>query len=240
MSLRVKILEPVQRPRRFITGFAGLGMVGYLVVHHLVQALPCRRIGYVRLMREPPFTAYITSREFLSTPIELYHCQNGDLVIAVPHWDGDFMFRFADIIARALAQWVYLNGFEEAILFGGLDNRLRGGDPSDFRVACTSAWRSKMPSWFKEMELNYAIVGPLAVLLNEFERLGVPAVSILPYAEPLRADPNAAIVAIQVLEHLTGISVNIDRLRELAEAVEREIKEIQESLRMREGPPRYI
>ncbi|MGC8543411.1 MAG: PAC2 family protein, partial [Vulcanisaeta sp.] len=129
----------------------------------------------------------------------------------------------------------------EAILFGGLDNRLRGDDTYSFRVAVTSEYRSRYSlKGVKLMELNYAMVGPLALIMNEFERLGVPAISILPYAEPFRADPNAAIVAIQFLKELTGIEVDISRLRELAEMIDKELKEIQESMKRREGPPHYI
>ncbi len=151
------------------------------------------------------------------------------------------MTKYAHDVVKALARWVYINGFKEAILFGGLDNRLRGEDLDLLRVAVTTEYRSRHSlGKVKLMELNYAMVGPLALLMNEFERLGVPAISILPYAEPFRADPNAAIVAIQFLKELTGVEVDVSRLRELADMIDKEIKELQESMKRREGPPHYI
>ncbi len=151
------------------------------------------------------------------------------------------MTKYAHDVVRTLARWVYINGFKEAILFGGLDNRLRGGEDSDqLRVAVTTEYRNRhsLGGGVKLMELNYAMVGgPLALLMNEFERLGIPAISILPYAEPFRADPNAAIVAIQFLKELTGVEVDVSRLKELADMIDREIKELQESMKRREGPP---
>ncbi|WP_243681031.1 PAC2 family protein [Vulcanisaeta souniana] len=52
--------------------------------------------------------------------------------------------------------------------------------------------------------------------------------------------PNAAIVAIQFLKELTGIEVDVSRLKELADMIDKELKEIQESIKRKEGPPHYI
>lgn len=240
-NVRINVMEPILRPIYFLTGFAGIGMVGYLVVQHLSNALNCRRVGFIEMPREPPLSAYIISTNILSTPGEIYYCPGTDFTISIIHWDGDFMTKYAHDVVRTLARWVYINGFKEAILFGGLDNRLRGEDSDQLRVAVTTEYRNRHSlGGVKLMELNYAMVGPLALLMNEFERLGIPAISILPYAEPFRADPNAAIVAIQFLKELTGVEVDVSRLKELADMIDREIKELQESMKRREGPPHYI
>ncbi|MGC8606102.1 MAG: proteasome assembly chaperone family protein [Vulcanisaeta sp.] len=240
-NVKINIMEPVLRPAYFLTGFAGLGMVGYLVVQHLSNALNCRRIGFIKMPREPPLSAYIISANMLSTPGEIYYCPETEFTISIIHWDGDFMTKYAHDVVGAIARWVYVNGFKEAILFGGLDNRLRGEDLDQLRIAVTTEYRNKHSlGRVKLMELNYAIVGPLALLMNEFERLSIPAISILPYAEPFRADPNAAIVAIQFLKELTGIEVDVSKLRELAEMIDKELKELQESIKRREGAPYII
>ncbi|KUO94066.1 MAG: hypothetical protein AT717_01015 [Vulcanisaeta sp. CIS_19] len=241
MNTRISITEPIIRTWYFLTGFAGIGMVGYLTVQHLVNALNCRRVGFIEMPKEPPFSAYVVNTNILSTPGEIYHCPDPGFTISVIHWDGDFMTRYAHDVVRTIAHWVYINGFREAILFGGLDNRLRSDGNDLLRVTVTSAYRDKFSlSGVRLMELNYAMVGPLALLMNEFERLNVPAIAILPYAEPFRADPNAAIVAIQFLKELTGVEVDVSRLRELADMIDKELKELQESAKRREGPPHYI
>ncbi|WP_243675863.1 PAC2 family protein [Vulcanisaeta distributa] len=241
-NVRINMVEPILKPMYFLTGFAGIGMVGYLVVQHLSNALNCRRVGFIVMPREPPLSAYIISANMLSTPGEIYYCPETGFTISIIHWDGDFMTKYAHDVVKTIARWVYINGFREAILFGGLDNRLRGGEDLDqLRIAVTTEYRSRYSlGKVKLMELNYAMVGPLALLMNEFERFGIPAISILPYAEPFRADPNAAIVAIQFLKELTGVEVDVSRLRELAEIIDKEVKELQESMKRREGPPHYI
>ena len=240
-SVRINIMEPIIRPTYFLTGFAGIGMVGYLVVQHLSNSLNCHRVGFIEMPREPPLSAYVINSNMLSTPGEVYYCPGPEFTISIIHWDGDFMTKYAHEVTKALARWVYINNFKEAILFGGLDNRLRGEDADQLRVAVTTEYRKKQSlGGVKLMELNYAIVGPLALLMNELERLGIPAISILPYAEPFRADPNAAIVAIQFLKELTGIEVDVSRLKELADMIDKELKEIQESIKRKEGPPHYI
>jgi uncharacterized protein len=239
--VNISIREPILKPTYFLTGFAGIGMVGLLVVQHLSKTLDCHRAGFIEMPREPPFSAYIFSEDLLSAPGEIYYCPGSNFTISVIHWNGDFMTKYSHDVVKAIARWVYMNGFKEAILFGGLDNRLRGEDPDQLRVAVTTEYRDRYSlGGVKLMELNYVIMGPLALLMNEFERLNIPAISILPYAEPFRADPNAAIVAIQFLKELTGVEVNISRLREFAEIIDREIKEMQERMKRKEGPPHYI
>jgi uncharacterized protein len=105
----------------------------------------------------------------------------------------------------------------------------------------TTAYRERFPMGnVKVMDVNYAMVGPLALLMNELERLEFPAISVLPYAEATRVDPNAAIVGIRFLRELTGVDINVDRLVEFAEFIERELRELQSMRKESEGPPHYI
>jgi len=233
-------MEPIRNLDYFITGFQGIGMVGYLVVQHISKTLDCRRIGYLRIRAEPPYSAYIMSSNQLSTPGEIYSCPGTGFTLGIVHW-GDALGRFMHDIAKTMARWIYLNGFRLVITFGGLDNRLRGDDDSPLRVATTTAYGRRFSlTNAKLMEVSYAMVGPLALLMNELERLDVPAISILPYAEVTRVDPNAAIVGIRFLEELTGVRINVDKLVEFAEFIERELRELQSMRKEREGPPHYI
>lgn len=244
MAVRIRLMEPIPKRNYFLTGFQGIGMVGYLTVQHLSKTLPCRRVGFVEFGKEPPYSAYIVSSTHLSTPGEVYFCPGSGMTLAIVHWDGEFMGRNMHGLARSLSRWVQVNGFRVAILFGGLDNRLRGDDEVPLRVATTTAYRERYSLGnVKLMEMSYAMVGPLALLMNEMERRGVPAIAVLPYAEPFRVDPNAAIVAIKFLNELTGVSVDVSGLREFAEVIERELREMQAMMRRereREGPPYVI
>jgi len=219
-SVRFLVTSPWEA-RVFVTGFHGIGFVGYLAVKHLV--VNCERIGFITTNPEPPVVAQSSNR--VVTPGELYGCDRG-VVAAL------FNFGIPDAIvipmARRLASWVVSNGFEESILFGGLDGRLRRSPNDLLRISTTTAYlRSGLPTaGAQHMEEGLNIIGPLAVLMEEFEKLEFPAITVLPYADITRPDPIAASVALEYFSALTGLRVDTSRLRELASEIERELEEL--------------
>ena len=93
----------------------------------------------------------------------------------------------------------------------------------DFCVVPTGAYldRAKV---FKApiLEPGLLVYGPLAIMLNEFEIHNFPAVAVLPYAEPARADPAAAALAIREIAKAYNFRVEVDELVKDAKFIERE------------------
>ena len=61
-------------------------------------------------------------------------------------------------------------------------------------------------------------------MLMFYELNSFPAVSLLPYAERSRPDPIAASVAVEKINHLLDIEVNVKELLDEAEKIEKEIE----------------
>ena len=59
-------------------------------------------------------------------------------------------------------------------------------------------------------------------MLNEFEIHDFPAVAVLPYAEPSRADPAAAALAIRKIAKAYNFRVQVEDLVKDAKFIERE------------------
>jgi len=243
-KVRVVMIRPVFNRRYFVTGFHGIGLVGHISVRYLISSLGCERVGYVEMIEEPAYCGYAFSQDILNTPGEIYHSETAGVTLFLANWG--FYEKVMFSLIRSLAGWVIENGYKMAVLFGGLDNETRGNDPSPLRVVTTGKFRelgiSKCDA--KEMDMFYNVVGPLALLLTEFERNSFPAIAILPYACKWRADPTAAAVGIEFFSRCFNVPVDISKLRELATKYEEELmqlrKALEEEQRRREGAPYYI
>ncbi len=244
MSIKVVLTRPLRNRKIFVTGFHGIGLVGYIAVRHLITALNCERVGFVEMKQEPAYSGYSSDRSRLITPGELYHSDSVGITLFLANWG--FSERVMYSLIRCLAGWVYENCFSFAVLFGGLDSEARGSDTAALRIVVTQRFKELGLSTCgaKEMDVHFSVIGPLALLLNEFERIGFPAVAILPYASKWRSDPAAAVVGLEFFSNCFGVSVEVDKLRELAERYEKELQElrraIEEEQRRREGAPYYI
>ncbi len=207
----------------FITGFHGIGYVGFLATRYLVTTLKAKKIGYVEASIEPLFTSS-TQSGGVYVPFEIYCFENLMFFCANYGFTSRVELRILDYIAR----WVSSMPFTCAIMFGGLDSRLRKTQDVGLRLAATSEFVKRFRNWIRAplLEEGLWIVGPLARLLVRFEEYSFPAVAILPYAEIMRPDPYAASVGISYLKDILKIEVDLSKLLESAEAIEREIEEL--------------
>ncbi len=203
----------------FITGFHGIGFVGWIAVTHLIKILKAEKIGYVISQDLPPYAVLDKGR--LSLPFEIFAA-------------GRYVFfksnlpiepRQASRLTKKLAEWVVDESFKEAILIGGLDSRLKG-ESGDFKVVSTTAYAEKnsLRDW-ELLEDGLYIVGPLALLLNWFEIMDFPALVVLPYANTERVDPLAASIAVRFISEMYGLKIDVAELEARAEELERELLE---------------
>ncbi|RFA97441.1 proteasome assembly chaperone family protein [Pyrobaculum aerophilum] len=224
MKIDFKIFKPVENYEIFITGFAGIGIVGHLATKYIARN--CDVVGVVRYKGEPPIVSIEGERLLLQN--EIFSCGG---VVGVVNNYGIHEAAMYDY-TRALASWVVANEFKTAVLFGGLDGRLRRGDDL-LRIVYTSAYKKMgLPTGeAKVLEQGLQIVGPLAYLTSFFEELHFPALVILPYADVTRpADPYAASVAVDFFSRLFNFPVDTSGLRQMAEELEREIEEVRRRL----------
>ena len=203
-----------------ITGFHGLGATGYISVKHAVTSLNAGLIGYIDTERIPPFVSMDDGR--LSLPFEIYKRDKFVFVLTnvTPHPKERQEF------SRALAGWAIREGFGGSYLVGGLDNRLRQSENDKIRCAVTKTFKGQSELGVPLLEKRLFVVGPLAIMLASFEIDEFPAIALLPYANPTRPDPMAAAVAVDFLNKLTKLSMDVSQLESDAHKIESEIQEL--------------
>jgi len=238
-SVRIVLDERVNA-RTFMTGFHGVGHVGWIATRYIVDSIGARRVGFVI---SPYMQPFVTAREGIVTPYELYSKDEFLFFIAnVPLSQRD-----VSLVSLAIAEEVVKLGVERSILFGGLDKRFASGEDELLRVAPTSSFRARYNRWIeglKTIEEGLGIVGPLAYMLAFYEAHEHPALAILPYAAADRPDPLAASRAVEVAGRLTGLEVDVSRLVEEAELLEKKYEELErkisEVMREREPPAYHV
>src|SRR5256886_11667831 len=182
----------------------------------MIHALKANRIGFVEVSNPPPWVG--TAEGGLVTTYEV--CRKNKVVLIKlefsPHRSEEAEF------AKALSDWAVDHKFKDAILIGGLDSAFKQ-NKDDFCVVPTGAYldRAKI---FKAPILEPALLvyGPLAVMLSQFEIHDFPAAAVLPYAEPPRAAPAPAALALRKLSMAYNYNVDVNELVKDAKFIERE------------------
>src|SRR5436309_12916409 len=216
MTVRLLVDSKNLRGSTLVTGFHGVGQTGYIATSYMIHALKAERIGFIDVSNPPPWVG--TAEGGLVTPFEVY--AKGKTVLVKlefsPHRSEEAEF------AKSIANWAIEEKFKDAILVGGLDISFKQRR-DDFAVVPTGAYLDKA-KLFKEpiLEPGLLVYGPLAVMLSEFEIHDFPAIAVLPYAEPARADPAAAALAIRRIASTYNYNVDVNDLVKDAKFIERE------------------
>jgi len=216
VTIRLLVRAKNLKGSTLVTGFHGVGQTGYIATSYMIHALKAERIGFIDVSNPPPWVG--TAEGGLVTPFEVY--RRGKTVLVKlefsPHRSEEAEF------AKVLSNWAVEQKFKDAILIGGLDAAFKQGR-EDFCVVPTGAYldRAKV---FKApiLEPGLLVYGPLAVMLSEFEIHDFPAIAVLPYAEPARADPAAAALALRKISKAYSLKVDVDELVKDAKFIERD------------------
>ncbi len=232
------VLNREFRVSRLVTGFHGIGHVGWISVRHLVEKTKAVRVGHVI---SPYMQPFVSVKNGIRTPYELY--VSGETLYFLPN--VPLSNRDTSLVTMAVAEIALEGGVTEAIFFGGLDNRFK--EDESIRLAPTTAFYERhrdlfSSGRFKLMDEGLGVVGPLAIILSIFESRELPAVAILPYAAPDRPDPKAAAEALKAYSELSGESVSVEELVEEGTLIERELEELEKKIKQmarEREPPQY-
>jgi len=198
----------------FITGFPGFGATGYIATRYIVSKLKLSRIGVILTKYMPEYTLRDEELDVVF-PYELYTDTERKIIVLVNHTLPSERLRTE--FAEAIAEWIKNKDIKLSILIGGLDTRLREGN-EELRWLKTSKCDVELSE--PKMSKGLYIIGPLALLIMMMELNRVPALVILPYAEPLRPDPRAAAVAVRKVSELTGMRIDTAELISYAKIIE--------------------
>ncbi|MFP3189720.1 MAG: PAC2 family protein [Thermoproteota archaeon] len=222
--------ESIFKDKIFITGFHGVGAVGYLTSKYLSMQKKAEFIGYVTMERLPMIIRMEDDR--IGLPFELYSFDNFIVLVNEAMPETKHVYTYTNKIAK----WVIKSGFKMAVLFGGLAERVKEG--SDIRIAYTSQFKSIMQPFAPTLEKKLSIIGPLALLLAKFEEMKFPAVCILPYARVYEYDLKAAHKALKILIEQFKAELDLTKIeQDLALEKKLELDIAQQLEKIKQQPP---
>jgi len=209
-----------------ITGFHGIGEVGYIASTQLIEAFKGERIGIIDSEALPSFVAMDKNR--LSLPFEVYRLSlnaTDRFVTILPNFQP--IPQEIHAFCKGIVEWVISNEFKEAFLVGGLDNRFQKSDEKPFRCVMTQKFEEKATELdLPILERGLYVTGPLALLLAYFEMEDFPALAVLPYGKRDRPDPRAASIAVEEFSKIYNVEVDISELLKDAQRIEEELEEM--------------
>jgi uncharacterized protein len=227
--------EKLKQAKFFLTGFQGLGSVGYIAIKHIIDELKATRVGVLKSKAAPPFI-YL-EKESIVLPFELYSHNN--ILIFLPrlppyrHTETEF--------AESLIEWVMNVGhIELAILVGGVDQNLKTEDDSDVKYVPTKSFprSDKIDLAENMLSSGLMIQGPLAVMLGNLDLKKFPALGILAFADRERPDPKGAAAAIEIINKLINIECSVQELVSSDDVFDSEIKKFPTNDELdNRGPP---
>lgn len=213
--------EKLKQAKYFLTGFQGLGSVGYIAIKHLIDEFKAERIGVIKSRAAPPFVYLEHNRIVL--PFELYIHES--MLIFLPrlppyrHTETEF--------AESLINWVMnLNQIEFSILIGGVDHNLKTESDSNVKYVPTKNFQTNDINISENvLASGLMIQGPLAVMLANLDLNKEAGLGILSFASREHPDPKGAASAIEIVNKLLGFSCSVQELKS-DESFESEIKSL--------------
>ncbi|TFG13010.1 proteasome assembly chaperone family protein [Candidatus Thorarchaeota archaeon] len=201
----------------FISGFHGLGEVGFLSTAHLTRTLEAERVGFIKSDMLPLFVSMENDKMVL--PFEIYSYTEKNMIFFVPRFQPHQSEQWGFI--EHLANWIMEQKFDEVLLLGGLDASFKEGE-EDMRAVPTNTYRTKLDKWnVPVLEEGLFVAGPLALLLAHLEMNESPAIGLLTYATRGRPDPRSAASMLEKINDVFGVSANVDQLIEESKEIER-------------------
>lgn len=227
-TISIELLEDIDLEGKYlITGFHGIGYVGYIALKYMIAQTNARKIGNIISNLMPPFVS-LDSKGDVLLPFELYFDDSDDIIFLIvrfqPH--PDEMREFT----KELVNFVIENKMRGLVLLGGLDQALKpADDEKGYRCIITNGFpvKDEQPPF---IEPSLIISGGIAMLLVELQLRKVPALTLFPYADREGFDIHAAMKAIDLLNDQFSMNIQTDKLGEEPEKLELE-KEVNQILK---------
>ena len=196
-----------------LNGWHGIGECGFISMSHIVDNLKAERIGFIITENMPQFITI--KNEKITFPFEIYRKDNVVVILPIFEPIKSEHLKFT----KTIVEWSIQEGFKQAILVGGLDKRLQ--DDNNLKAIYTKAFLKEYPETkIPILDEGLYVTGPKAYMLMFYELKNFPAISLLPYAERSRPDPVAASNAVEQINRILNIEVNVKELLEEAERIE--------------------
>ncbi|WP_348609030.1 proteasome assembly chaperone family protein [Halobaculum rarum] len=203
-----------------VEGLPGVGLVGKIVADHLVETLDMELYATVHCDGLPAAAAYAAGDRAVTTPVRLYADADADLLVLQS--DVPVSPDAAEEFAGCIEGWFR----EESVTPLYIAGLRREGDGEELptltglSVAGADAVLDGLD--IAAPDSAGLVSGPTGVLLSHAMEADLPAVGLVVEVDPQFPDPVAARVVLEAaIDPITGVDVNVEKLDEQAERIQR-------------------
>lgn len=203
-----------------VEGLPGVGLVGKIVADHLVETLDMELYATVHCDGLPAAAAYAAGERDVTTPVRLYADADADLLVLQS--DVPVSPDAAEEFAGCIEGWFR----EESVTPLYIAGLRREGDGEGFPMLAglsVAGAGTLLDGLDVALPDSAGLVsGPTGALLAHAMETDLPAVGLIVEVDPQFPDPVAARVVLEsAVEPITGVDVNVERLDEQAERIQR-------------------
>lgn len=202
--------------KTIITGFHGIGMVGFIAVDYLIKQLKAKRIGWIHRDYMPPVV--FAGDNGLEMPVELYEYKNIIFMRVNLLMERESITEFLNEVFGKLKK----SKPKEIWVVGGLATH----DKNLYGVVNSPAKKRMKKLGLEKFPKEITVFGPMASALIHGEKMGIPIVCILPNASPNLPDPEAASRAITKIAGEFKLRIDVSDLEKEAKKIEDRMKEM--------------
>jgi len=216
LAEEVKVVESGTIPKKFtlIAGLPDVGLVGLVAASHIVSSLKLEEVGSVESDSFPPMI--VLHDGVPKSPIRLF--TSGSLVVIVA--ETAIPASLTRPLADAIINWAASHNVELLISIGGMavQNRQDLDVPKVFAALSDKSLEKKLGDAAEVLGEGY-IVGAYALMLRKCAELKLPAITLLTQSFYNYPDPEAAASALNTLNRILGLKVDVTELLQRGEEI---------------------
>jgi len=226
----IKIFSrPLSRPgSSVLMGFPGSGLVGSIALQYMVDQLEFEQIGSINSKYFPPLA--MMNKGVINVPVRIY--EKGDLSAIVADIPIHPMICYE--VANGIMDWLEPFSVKEVVTIAGIITN----EPEKrvFGVASNEQALTRIQDSTIILPVG-SISGIASSVLTECKIRNIPAYGLL--GETINApDPRASAAAIEVLNKMYEIQLDVQPLIEQAEEIESTMQKLAEQVKTAETMPK--
>jgi uncharacterized protein len=202
-----------------IEGFPSAGLVGPMAASYMIDKLKPEYIGYIASQRFPPIAAIHNAVPM--SPARLYKSDKFKIVIIM----SEFVIPVDAVsdVAMEIISFCKRNKIKQIFSISGMAIK----KPKDnlYLIGPQDMLKKAVSSGMKPINEG-AVAGVNAIILVNAEQYGIKAANVLVEVDPAITDPKYAELAIQGLQKLMNLDIDLDELDKEAKLVEAKIRDM--------------
>ncbi len=219
--MQIRITDDINlKGYTFIEGFPGAGLVGPMAASYMIEKLDMKCIGYIDSDLFPPIAA-VHDGEPMHT-VRLYVDSKDKLIIVL----SEFTIPQAVIfqLSGEILSFIRKSGMNRIISIGGMPSQKQSG--AAYIISSDPEITKKAVKLGMKPITEGVIAGVSALLVMGANELKIPTVNLLVEVNPVIMDPKYAETAIEGLNKIIGIKIDLSDLEKEAKEVEARVKDI--------------